>query len=190
MLVQMAKLLGCFPVVGVVGSSHKVAAVRDLGCDIVLDKQATPDFWPAARAAAPHGFAAIFDANGVATLSASYSHLCMTGTLVVYGFHTNLPTAASLSPLAWVRMAAGIASMPKFDPMDLVLSCKTVCGFNLSFFSEEKALVNAYMDQILKWATDGKLCVAKVTPFPLAEAPRAHSLIQSGQSVGKVVLNP
>ena len=109
---------------------------------------------------------------------------------VVYGFHTNLPSAASLSPLAWARMAVGVASMPKFDPMDLVISSKNVCGFNLSFFSEEKRLVASYMEQLVLWLNAGKLKVAKVTAFSLAEVPMAHTLIQSGQSVGKIVLNP
>jgi 2-desacetyl-2-hydroxyethyl bacteriochlorophyllide A dehydrogenase len=189
MLVQMAKALGCSPVVGVVGSSHKVSACRALGADLVIDKSSA-DLWEAAEAAAPNGFAAIFDANGVATLSRSYEHLAQTGTLVVFGFHTNLPSAASLSPLAWVRMGAGIARMPKFDPMDLVLSSKNVCGFNLSFFSEELELVDAYMKQIVEWAKEGRLRVGTVTAFKLSEVPSAHSLIQSGKSIGKIVLHP
>ena len=191
MLVQMAKNLGCAPVVGVVGSSHKVDACRTIGADVVIDKSATgEELWHAAEQAAPAGYAAIFDANGVATLAESYAHLAQTGTLVIYGFHTNLPSAASLSPLAWVRMAVGMARMPKFEPMDLVLSSKQVSGFNLSFFSEEHALVDSYMDQIVQWATQGKLRVPQVTAFSLDHAPQAHSLISSGKSVGKIVLNP
>ena len=189
MLVQMAKLLDLYPVVAGVGASHKCAACESLGADIVIDKS-SEDLWAVAEAAAPNGYAAIFDANGVATLSASYQHLAQTGTLVIYGFHTNLPSAASLSPLAWARMAVGVASMPKFDPMDLVISSKNVCGFNLSFFSEEKRLVASYMEQLVTWLNAGKLKVAKVTAFSLAEVPMAHTLIQSGQSVGKIVLNP
>ena len=57
-----------------------------------------------------------------------------TGRLVIFGFHTNLPTVSStLSPLHWLRMAKGMASMPTFEPMDLVLSSKSIHGFNLSF---------------------------------------------------------
>ena len=192
MLVQMAKILGCSPVVAVVGSSHKVSACEALGADIVIDKSKldSDGLWAAAAAAAPDGYAAIFDANGVATLRESYDHLAQTGTLVIYGFHTNLPSAASLSPLAWARMAVGMAKMPKFDPMDLVISSKTVAGFNLSFFAEEKALVSAYMDAIVGWVAAGKLRVAKVTAYPLSEVPKAHTFIQSGASVGKLVLNP
>ena len=161
-----------------------------LGAHVVIDKSSTPDLWAAATAAAPGGFAAIFDANGVATLADSYRSLAQTGTLCIYGFHTNLPSSASLSPLAWLRMAVGVLSMPKFEPMDLVLSSKAVCGFNLSFFADEQRLVDAYIDQIVSWAVGGEIVASRTTPFQLAEAPRAHELIQSGQSVGKLVLHP
>ena len=87
-------------------------------------------------------------------------------------------------------MAAGVATMPRFEPMDLVLSSKAVAGFNLSFFSEEAALVDAYMQQIVQWAEQRAIRLAKVTAFHLDETPRAHELIQSGQSIGKLVLRP
>ena len=35
--------------------------------------------------------------------------------------------------------------MKKFDPMDLTLATKSVCGFNLSFFSEEKEVRHLVM---------------------------------------------
>jgi 2-desacetyl-2-hydroxyethyl bacteriochlorophyllide A dehydrogenase len=134
MLVQMAKTLGCGPVVGVVGAPHKVEACEACGADTVVCKAGRSDWWDDVAAASPDGYAAIFDANGVATLRSSYDALAQTGRLVIFGFHTNLPTVSStLSPLHWLRMAKGIASMPAFEPMDLVLSSKSIHGFNLSF---------------------------------------------------------
>jgi hypothetical protein len=107
---------------------HKVAACEALGADVVIDKSSTP-LWETAERAAPRGYAAIFDANGVATLGASYAHLAQTGQLVTYGFHTNLPSgSAQLNPMAWARMALGLLRMPKFEPLDMVLSSKSVHG--------------------------------------------------------------
>jgi len=51
----------------VVGSSHKVAAVRELGADEVIDKS-KQDLWATARSISPEGYHVIFDANGVETL--------------------------------------------------------------------------------------------------------------------------
>ena len=153
----------------------------------MIDKSSS-DLWAAARRAAPGGFAAIFDANGVATLADSYRALARTGRLVIYGFHTNLPSRTMLSPLAWARMAWGMARMPRFDPMDIVLASKAVLGFNLSFFADERALVDKYLEQIVAWADAGELVVARTVELDIAQVPRAHELIQSGQSIGKIVV--
>ena len=79
-----------------VGGAGKVEACRELGADVVIDKS-SEDLWAAARAASgPEGFAAVFDANGVSTLRASYEALARCGRLVVYGFHSNLPMGSDM----------------------------------------------------------------------------------------------
>jgi len=187
MLIQVCKLCGCHPIVAVVGSSHKVALCHTLGADIVIDKS-TEGLWAAAEESSPDGYIAVFDANGVATLQASYDHLAMCGRLIVYGFHTNLPMGSSmLSPWAWIKMAFGMAKMPKFDSMGMVMDSKAVMGFNLSFFAEEREIIGTYLDQIGTWLEAGQLRVAQVTEYEMEQVAEAHALIQSGRSVGKIV---
>ena len=43
------------------------------------------------------------------------------------------------------------------------------------------------MGQIIEWVDAGKVKPPKVTEFGMADLPRAHELIQSGRSVGKIV---
>jgi NADPH:quinone reductase-like Zn-dependent oxidoreductase len=115
MLVQLSRLLGLSPVVGVVGRTAKVEAAQALGCHVVIDKS-QENLWEAARAACPDGYAAVMDSNGVSTIQESYNHLSMTGRLIVYGFHSNLPMGRDmLSPLEWVGMALKQQRMPQFD---------------------------------------------------------------------------
>ena len=193
MLVQMAKLLGCSPIVAVVGSTHKVEFCRTiLGADVVIDKS-QESLWSAARAALPKslgGYAAIFDANGVSTLRESFDALDRCGRLIVYGFHSNLPRGADLlSPLAWIRMAYNMCRLPSFDPMELVLESKAVLGFNLSFFADEKELIKAYLEQVNEWIIAGDIRLGKVTVFDsMQNVKEAHHLIQSGSSIGKIVV--
>ena len=188
MLVQMSKILGLSPVVGVVGSTSKVEFAKSLGCDVVIDKS-QEDLWNAARMAAPDGYAAIMDANGVSTLQGSYDHLAPTGRLIVFGFHSNLPMGrAALSPLEWIRMARKMAAMPKFDPMDLTVSNKSVMGFNLSFFANETELVTELFDQICAWLEKGILECPRVVEMDMQDIGEAHNLIMSGKSVGKFVI--
>jgi 2-desacetyl-2-hydroxyethyl bacteriochlorophyllide A dehydrogenase len=188
MLIQMCKLVGLSPVVAVVGSKHKVNVCLSLGADFVIDKSSS-DLWPQAEKISKQGYIAIFDANGVDTLYDSYSHLCRCGRLIVYGFHSNLPKATQLlSPLHWLKMIAGLALMPKFDAMPMVLESKGILGFNLSFFADEHALIEVYMNQILDWLNADKLRMADVTIFDMACIGEAHNLIQTGMSVGKIVI--
>ena len=188
MLVQMAKILGLSPVVGVVGRSSKVDICLSLGCDVVIDKS-QEDLWIAAEFASLDGYAAIMDANGVSTLGQSYNHLAPTGRLIVFGFHSNLPMGyAALSPIQWIRMSDKMSAMPKFDPMDLTVSNKSVMGFNLSFFEKEVELVSELFDQICTWIEQGKLQCPRVVEMGMNDTGEAHTLIMSGESIGKIVI--
>ncbi|KAL7549066.1 hypothetical protein ACHAWF_012333 [Thalassiosira exigua] len=186
-LVQMSRILDLF-VVGVVGTSSKVADAQSLGCDVVIDKS-TQDLWSAAEEASPNGYSTIMDANGVSTIGESYDHLAPSGRLVVFGFHSNLPIgSAMLSPIEWLRMAKKVAVMPKFDAMDLVVSNKSILGFNLSFFADEVEILSDMFDQVLQWIEGGKLKCPRVVEMPMANIADAHTLLQSGKSIGKIVL--
>ena len=189
MLVQISKVLGLGPIVGVVGSTSKVEEAKSLGCDVVIDKS-KEDLWKRAEEVAPHdGFKTIMDANGVSTLQQSYDHLAPTGRLVVFGFHSNLPLGRDmLSPMEWIRMAKKQNEMPKFDPMDLTVENKSVLGFNLSFFAGEQEIVSTLFDQICSWLKDGALRCPRVVTMKMSQIAEAHSLIQSGSSIGKIVI--
>jgi len=123
------------------------------------------------------------------TLRGSYDALAPTGRLVVYGFHTNLPRGAGwLSPAEWARMALRMWATPAFDPMDLTVSNRSVMGFNLSFLADEVEAVSALFDQVVRWAREGKIQPPPITLMDMADVGAAHELIQSGRSVGKIVL--
>ena len=117
-LVQMCKLCGLWPVVAVVGSTHKVQFCKELGADFVIDKS-TQSLWEEAGKISPAGYACVFDANGLETLQQSFDHTARCGSLVVYGFHSNLPKASALlSPLSWLGLIFGMTQMV----------CVHVCG--------------------------------------------------------------
>lgn len=188
-LVQMSKILGLAPIVGVVGSTKKVNEAKSLGCDVVIDKS-TEDLWSAAKKASYSGYSTIMDANGISTLKQSYDHLAPSGRLIVFGFHSNLPMGnAMLSPLEWIRMAEKVVSMPKFDAMDLTVSNKSVMGFNLSFFADERNVLSDMFDQVLQWIENDEIRCPKVVEMDMQNVADAHTLIQSGKSIGKIILN-
>lgn len=193
MLVQMSKILNLHPIVGVVGASSKVDEARALGCDVVVDRSRyrgdDGGMWAEVERASPGGYGAVMDANGVSTFRRSYEHLCPTGRLVVFGFHSNLPVGRDvLSPVEWVKMAWKGGKMPAFDPMDMVTENKSVMAFNLSFFADEKEVVGELFEQVCVWLGKGLIRCPRVTTMEFEQIAEAHGLLQSGLSVGKIVI--
>jgi NADPH:quinone reductase-like Zn-dependent oxidoreductase len=185
-LIQLAKLRGC-EVVGVVGASGKVASAKQLGADHVIDKS-KQDLWREARRLAPQGYDVILDANGVATLGASYDHLRRAGKLVVYGFHSMLPKTGGKP--AWSKLALDWLRTPRFSPLDMTDQSRSVLAFNLSYLFDRGDLLTEGMTDIIGWLEAKKIVPPPVTTYPLADVARAHADIESGKTIGKLVLLP
>jgi NADPH:quinone reductase-like Zn-dependent oxidoreductase len=183
-LVQLCKVAGC-RVVGVVGSSQKVATVLAHGADVVIDK-AHEDLWARAEAVAPDGYTAIFDANGVATLRQSYEHLAPTGRLVVYGFHSMLPRGRGRPN--WLSLAWHYLRTPRFSPLRLTSENRSVLGFNLSFLFDQAELFGGAMTQLLNWLDTGKIRALPTETLPLSRVADAHRALETGKTTGKLTL--
>ena len=183
-LSQLSRIAG-FTSVGVVGSSHKVQFAREFGADHVIDKS-SENLWQRARELAPDGYDAIFDANGYTTLAKSYAHLATTGKLIVYGSHSLLPKKGGR--INYLKAAWGLWKTPRFNPLQMLSSNKTVSGFNISFLFSRTDLLDEAMHAMLRSLAAKKLRPPAITEVPFREVARAHRLIESGQSVGKIVL--
>jgi NADPH:quinone reductase-like Zn-dependent oxidoreductase len=185
-LVQLAKTMDC-EVVGVVGASHKVEVAKALGADFVIDKS-RQSLWAEARRRAPEGYDVICDANGVASLGQSYKHLRQAGKLVVYGFHTMMPKKGGRPN--WPKLALDWLRMPRFNPLDLTNDSKSVLAFNLSYLFDRTDLLALFLSDLHRWLEEGLVRPPPVTEYPLEEVAQAHADIESGMTVGKLVLVP
>ena len=185
-LVQLLKRQGC-EVVGVVGGSHKVEAARELGCDHVIDKS-TEDLWHRAEAISPRGYDLVLDANGVATLKQSYEHLRPAGKLVVYGFATMMPKTGGRPN--YLKLAVDYLRTPRFNPLDLTNESRSVLAFNLSYLFERNELLTEAMSDLNDWLAAGEIRPLKPTTYPLAKVADAHRDIESGTTIGKLILEP
>jgi len=151
----------------------------------VIDKSRA-ELWPAVERAAPDGFHVVLDANGAATLKQSYRHLAPTGRLVVYGFHTMLRARGGrvrLLPLLWDYLRT-----PRFHPIRMVDQNRSVLAFNLSYLFEHRDLLREAMGRLFGWLAEGRIRPPPVAAYPAAEVARAHRDLESGGTVGKLVL--
>ena len=185
-LVQLCRIKG-IKTIGVIGSSHKRALLEELGCDHIIDKT-SEDLWKKVEEYAPEGVDLAFDANGVETMKESYKHLAPCGKLLVYGAHSMFPKKGG--KVNWPKLAADFLRTPRFNPLDMTSQNKSLITFNLSFLFGREDLFREAMDDLLKWYAEGKLKAPVVKSFRMDEVGLAHKELESGKTVGKLVIRP
>lgn len=184
-LLQLARLAG-IEAIAVVGASHKVEHAKQLGAAAVIDRS-QEDLWARAKALSPEGYHAIFDANGVTTLADSYAHLAPTGRLMIYGFAGMLPKDGRRN---WLKLAWHWWRTPRFNPLNMTRDNRSVLAANLSFLQAHAPTLRTGMLWLLDHFETGALQALPVTRFALADADQAQRAIESGQTVGKLILEP
>lgn len=185
-LVQLCKIYGITSI-GAVGSTHKIDAVKKLGCDHVIDKS-TDDLWAKVKEYAPTGVDLAFDANGVETIGESYKHLAPCGKLIAYGAHSMFPKTGG--KVNWPKLVIDFLKTPRFNPLNMTSENKSLVTFNLSFLFGRKDLFSEGMSALMKWYQEGKLVAPLVESFPMSQVGEAHKRLESGKTIGKLVLVP
>lgn len=183
-LLQLGRIAKC-RMIAVVGADHKVDTAFDCGADVVIDKS-RQDLWTGVRNACPDGLDVVFDANGPATLKQSYAHLKATGKLVVYGFHSMLSKGGRLAKTA--RLVSGYFQIPRYNPLRMTRDNKSIITFNLSYLFHRMDLLKEAMQELINWVEQGKLKAPPMQSFPIEQVAEAHRLLESGSTVGKLVL--
>ena len=65
---------------------------------------------------------------------------------------------------------------------------RAVLGFNVVFLTDRAELAKDGFDAITAWMADGKIKKSPVTPFPVERVADAHRALETGDTVGKLVL--
>lgn len=168
---QLARLLGAGLVIGTVGDAAKADAARDAGCDHVVVR-GDEDF--AARVNELTGGAGadlILDSVAGEVMTRGMECLAPFGRLVAYGISSGEPgqvLSSSLHPVNRAFIGYSSGHYRKLRPEALRPAADAVLGL----------------------LADGRLRLVVGTRLPLAEAARAHELIESRASIGKILLLP
>lgn len=109
-----------------------------------------------------------------------------SGKLIVYGAHSLLPKSGGR--LNYLKAGLGLLRTPRFYPMEMISSNKGVLGFNLSFLFQEKELIEECTTKLIELTENEVIKPIPVTSFKFEDVAKAHQLIESGKSVGKIVL--
>jgi NADPH:quinone reductase-like Zn-dependent oxidoreductase len=183
-LLQLGQIAG-YRMIGVVGGSHKVETALEDGADVVIDKS-REDLWAKAREICPDGFDAVFDGNGPATLKQSYKHLAPSGKLVSYGFHSMLSIRWGVPN--YFKLFYDYFRVPRFNPLNLTNDNKSLIAFNLSYLFHRTDLIEETMRELMKWVAEGKIKAPPLQSFSYERVADAHRALESGRTVGKLIL--
>ena len=76
------------------------------------------------------------------------------------------------------------------NPLKMTTRNMSVLSFNLSFLFHRHEVLAEGMEALLEGFKAGRLRSPRVTTYPLQEVAAAHQAIESGETVGKLVLIP
>ncbi|QWH18543.1 quinone oxidoreductase [Bacillus mycoides] len=167
LLVQMIKLLGG-TVIGLTSSKEKAQVATLAGADHVF---LYTEAWHTKVLEVTNGAGVnvVYESVG-STLVESFNATKIGGTVVFYGM-------------------AGGNPIP-VDPRMLMDTSKTLTGGDLwnvlTSYEERKERSS----QLFEWITAEKLKIASPTTFSLRDGARAHELLESRKSTGKILLIP
>jgi len=183
-LLQLAKLAG-WRTIGVVGQSDKVKIAEEMGANIVIDKS-KQDVWSEVEKIVPEGLDAVLDGNGYITLREGLKHLRANGKLIAYGFHSMFPRKYGFPNL--IKLAVDYFRTPRFNPLGMHDKNYSLVTFNLSFLFHRTDLLKTAVEDLNKWFNEGKINLPPIKSYPFSDSAQAHRDLQSGRTVGKLVL--
>jgi NADPH2:quinone reductase len=168
--VQLARLAGAGTVVATASSPAKLAFARQYGADVVIDYSRPT--WVADVRDAAGEVDVILDSVGGETTHRSVGLLAPFGRLVSFG------------------SAGGGPEMPAVSTMDLI-GMKYVTGSSLAEWRLRRPnQVRQGLAELVDHLDRGRLRVGVHAALSLAEAARAHQIIEDRAQLGRVVLLP
>jgi NADPH:quinone reductase len=168
LLTQIVKLRGGH-VIGRVSSSDKVAIAKEAGADHVIVETEGRFAEEAIRLTNGEGVHVVYDGSGPKTFQGSLDSLRRAGTFCWYG-----PILGGPGPL-------DIMSLPK--------SIKIGYATFLDHIHTPE-LLRTRSAQLFDWITEGRLRVRIGGEYPLANAARAQTDMESRKTTGKLLLVP
>lgn len=167
--VQIAKARG-HRVIGSAGGPRKVALLREIGCDAIIDYKAETDFEAALRRAAPQGIDVCLDNVGgdqldaALALARSNARFALSGSIYMYNME---PTR-------------GPGHIWRAIDMKITLR-GYICSDHLD-------LAEAYHEELEAWTRQGKWRAIETVREGIEAAPDALMGLFRGDNVGKMLV--
>jgi len=167
---QVARLKGC-TVIGSAGGPEKIAFLREIGVDQVIDYKAEPDLKAALKRAAPEGVDVYFENVGGVHLEAALdsaragARFAMCGMISLYNDERPEPGPSNLALVIGKRLR--------------------LQGF---IVSDHFDLAPQFVAELSGWIKSGQLRYRETVDDGIAAAPGAFLKLFAGENIGKMLV--
>jgi len=183
-LIQLAKKRGA-TVIAKIGNENKRSLVEGLGADFVVNYNTTNYKEELLRYLGNKKLNASYNPVGGATFKTDLKLLCSGGKLFLYG-------GADLA-----KSKGGLFASLKFVwnmglviPIGLMMQSKSIIGVNMLKIGDEQPEVLKFcMQSVVQLYKDNKIKPQNGGIFDTLDLAKAHALLESGNSTGKLVVN-
>ncbi|MEM7548135.1 MAG: zinc-binding dehydrogenase [Bacteroidota bacterium] len=180
-LVQIAKHHGCV-VYGTVGSDEKFEMLSEIGVDHPINYKKSA-FDQEFLKINPGGADVIFDAVGGTTLKKGMKLLNSGGRLVAYG-GAQMTEAKNVFQKIKIGLSFGF-----YHPIVFIKGSKSMLGVNMLRIADDKPdILNRVLKRVVELVKDGIIKPKLGAEFKAEEIDKAHALLESGKSQGKIVV--
>jgi NADPH:quinone reductase-like Zn-dependent oxidoreductase len=188
--VGIAALQLCATVPGVetfgTASARKHGILRDEGCTHPIDYRSTDYAERVRELTGGVGVDVVLDPLGGKDWATGMRLLRPVGHLVAYGF-ANIASGERRNPLRLISQGVRI---PRFTPLGLMGSNRSISGVNIGHLWTEVALLRTELSAVLTLWEESKIRPRIDSVHPLTEAAAAHARITERRNIGKVILVP
>ncbi len=168
--VQLAKLFGAGKVIATASSDEKLALAREMGADVLINYTETDWEQEVLEATGGKGVNVALEMVGGDIFHKTVKCLATFGRLVVFG--------------------AASGEQSRFYPSSLMARNQSVIGFFLPQIMRKPELLQPSLVELFTYLGTGKLKLTIGGVFPLEEAAKVHTLLQSRKTQGKLILEP
>jgi NADPH:quinone reductase-like Zn-dependent oxidoreductase len=167
-------------------SASKHEYVRSLGCDHPIDYRTLDYADEVRRLTGGEGVDVVLDALGGRDWKKGYGLLRPGGLLIAFGW-ANMSQGERRNPL---RVMKELTGLPMFTPTTLMNDNRGVAGVNMGHMWDFIPAMRWQADRLMALYTEGAVRPHIDSVLPFTEAAEAHRRLESGKTVGKVVLVP
>ena len=167
-------------------SSGKHEYVRQQGCDYPIDYRSVDYVTAVRELTRGAGVDLVLDALGGPDWRRGYGLLRPCGMLIAYG----LANANGGGTRNLARVVGQLVRIPLWSPMKLMSDNRSVAGVNMGHLWGEVELLAKEARALLALYDEGSIRPHVSATFPFSRVAEAHTALEEGHTVGKIVLTP